>query len=241
MTFTQCRIKYVLILAQLISYCNACYADVLLPHRHTHTLYTTENIAVLVERSEPQSQQAKHTHEEQWYSDVNSECTCSTLPKCGDRFKALVQKIRAPGGMSTLKLRLQLNQNVLDLRNKRWLADCHHYMKGSAACDVVNMPRELLPRMGPRSTSTPDAYPYLSEHTINDVRAIRYIRARHAAKPYADMWTVVKARLQQFEATGTGTIAEAVVCNSCFWVDEKAYDNPFGNRSEAQKRRRSVA
>jgi hypothetical protein len=130
-----------------------------------------------IERTELGTAQAKHDQDEQWYARVNSECDCRRVGlKCGDKYRALVQKITAEGATSNAQLRNRLNTSLADIR-LCWRSDSEHYIKLSATCDHAHMPRELLPRVGPNNTLTPNSWPHLSQSTINDVRAVRYIRS----------------------------------------------------------------
>jgi hypothetical protein len=135
-------------------------------------LYTDGTLPV--ERTEPATAQTKHDQDEQWYARVNSECGCDRAEKCGDKYREIVQKAAAEGVTSNAQLRVRLVNTLLKLTH--WRAGSKHYSKSSATCDHAHMPRELLLRLGPNSTVTPDKWPYLSQSSINDVRAVRYIR-----------------------------------------------------------------
>eukprot|EP00953_Heterococcus_sp_UTEX-ZZ885_P010420 6082-Heterococcus_DN1.PRE.9 len=142
-------------------------------------LYTDGTLPV--ERTEPATAQAKHDQDEQWYARVNSECGCDRAEKCGYKYREIVQKAAAEGALSTLQQRKRVIGSMAHVRDC-WSVDSKHYSKSSATCDHAHMPRELLPRLGPNSTVTPDKLPYLSQSSINDVRAVRYIRSCSANK-----------------------------------------------------------
>jgi hypothetical protein len=84
------------------------------------------------------------------------------------------------------------------------------------------MPRELLPRLTRASEYTPSKFPYATQHTLNDVRAIRYARSKaNAGKKRARHWSTLQVRLREYAATGRGTFAEAIVYNDCYWLGQE--------------------
>jgi hypothetical protein len=149
-----------------------------------------------------------------------------------------VQDITAENATSNKPLREQLNKGIRALKSC-WRRNSKHYSNLSATCDHAHMPRELLPRLGANNTVMPDKLPYLTQSTINDVKAMRYIRSAHASRSYATMWATLQARLQQFATTGAGTVAEAIVANDYWWNGQLAHELPSGGRSKAMKRRYS--
>jgi hypothetical protein len=199
-------------------------------------MHAADDTAVLVERTEPQSQKAQLKHEEQWYSDVNSECKCNGFTKCGDKCRAIVQSARSSSAMSTAAQRTALYQRIKVVR-AYWREGCGHCTSNSAAADTARMPKELLPRMGPNGTTTPSTWPFMSQSTIDDVRAMRYIRSQHSTAAYGAAWQALQLRLQQYVTTGAGSVAEAVVCNDCYWCGETAYEKPSGGKAKAAQRR----
>jgi hypothetical protein len=186
----------------------------------------------VIERTEPQTAQAKQAAEEQWFASLNSTCQCNGRVPCGDKYKAVLQRIRAPGAMISSEQRKKLLQTLSVIRRPSGAGVCHS-SAASAACDHVHTPRELLPRQSTYNNS--DTFPYLSQATVDDVRAMRYLRTRHSSK--AAHWAVLQHRLQQYAATGAGTVAEAIVHNDCYWLGQLAYEEPSGARVEAQRRR----
>jgi hypothetical protein len=192
--------------------------------------------APLIERTESQTAQAKHAAEEQWFAALNSKCKCNGRVPCGDKYKAVLQGIRSSGAMSSNEQRRKLLQTLNTIRRTSGASVCHS-SAASAACDHVHMPRELLPRLGSRSTVSPDAFPYLSQTTIDDVRAMRLIRATHSKR--ALQWAVLQSRLQQYASTGAGTIAEAIVYNDCYWLGQIAHEVPSGAESTGSLSRRN--
>jgi hypothetical protein len=85
------------------------------------------------------------------------------------------------------------------------------------------MPRELLPRLSLVVKTRPNLWPHLTRTTIDDVRAMTYIRCQYSHDTKSTKWLTLKARLLQYAATGRGTIAEAIVYNDCYWDGELAY------------------
>jgi hypothetical protein len=189
----------------------------------------------VIERTEPQTAQAKQAAEEQWFASLNSRCQCNGRVPCGDKYKAVLQRIRAPGAMSSSEQRKKLLHALSHMKRPSGAGVCHS-SAASAACDHVHMPRELLPRLGIYSNS--NTFPYLSQATVDDVRAMRYLRTRHSTR--AAHWAVLQQRLQQYAATGAGTVAEAIVHNDCYWLGQVAHDEPSGARTQAAQRRWST-
>eukprot|EP00953_Heterococcus_sp_UTEX-ZZ885_P025258 13733-Heterococcus_DN1.PRE.1 len=67
----------------------------------------------------------------------------------------------------------------------------------------------------------------------------RCIRSERLRAPYTAMWHTVQQRLEQYAATGAGTVAEAIVYNDYWWNGQLAHEEPSGGKSRAVKRRRS--
>eukprot|EP00953_Heterococcus_sp_UTEX-ZZ885_P012668 7260-Heterococcus_DN1.PRE.3 len=193
---------------------------------------------VPVERTEPATTEAKREQYEQWYARVNSECKCSA-GLCGDKYRAIVQEITAQGATSCKKQRELWRKRVRNI-SLRWCPQSKHYSKQSATCDHTHMPSALLPRMGRSSCIAPDKWPYLSQSTVNDVRAMRIVRScSNSSSSRLAMWQKLQQRLQQYAATGAGTVAEAIVTNDNWWSCQVAHELPSGGKSKAMKRRYS--
>jgi hypothetical protein len=201
---------------------------------YTITVYTDSTLKI--ERTESATAEAKHDQYEQWYARVNSECNCNTTEKCGDKYRCLVQKITAEGATSNAQLRNNLNAVITTL-SKCWPSGSKHFRKLSATCDHALMPRELLPRLGSRSTVSPDKWPYLSQTTIDDVRAMRFIRSAYSTRPVNIKWATLQQRLEQHATTGAGTVAEAILVNDYWWLGQVAHEPPSGGKSKARRRR----
>jgi hypothetical protein len=189
----------------------------------------------VIERTEPQTAQAKQAAEEQWFASLNSRCQCNGRVPCGDKYKAVLQRIRAPGAMSSNEQRRKLLQALNTMRRPSGAGVCHSSAT-SAACDHVRTPRELLPRLYSSSSSV-NTFPFVSQATADDVRAMRMIRSSHSIRPA--WWAVLQPRLQLYAATGAGTVAEAIVYNDCFWLGQVAHEEASGARAQAGQRRRS--
>jgi hypothetical protein len=150
-----------------------------------------------------------------------------------------VQDITTQGATSCKKQRKRLCQRVRDV-SYRWCPESKHYSKQSATCDHTHMPRELLPRMVRSRNIAPDKWPYLSQSTVNDVRAMRVVRSSSGSSASGlTMWQQLQQRLQQYAATGAGTVAEAIVTNDNWWCCQVAHELPSGGKSKAMKRRYS--
>jgi hypothetical protein len=148
-----------------------------------------------------------------------------------------VQRITAEGATSNKELRQKLLCAVYTVR-RFWPINSKHSSKSSATCDLVHMPRELLPHVWSRVI--PDRWPYISESTISDVLVMRHIRHRHSQEHYRTLWATLQRRLLQYAGTGAGTVAETILCNHCWWNEEIAHEAPpLSSRSTAGKRRRA--
>jgi hypothetical protein len=145
---------------------------------------------------------------------------------CGDKYKAVLQRMRAPGAMSSNEQRRKLLQALNHIRRPPGACVCHS-SAASAACDHVHTPRELLPRLY-SSSSNPDAFPYVSQATFDDVRAMRLLRSssNNKGKHLALLQSraVLQQRLEQYASTGAGTVAEAIVYNDCFCLGHLAHE-----------------
>jgi hypothetical protein len=195
-----------------------------------------------IERTEPATAQAKAKQHELWYYLVNEECDCDTAQQCGDRYRSLVQKISAAASISNEQLLKRLNVSVRNLRRNCWSTKSTHYSKQSATCDHEHMPKELLPRLRAKHMS-PDKWPYVSQSTVNAVKAMRTIRSTAASTQTSTtaMWLKLQPRLQQYDATGAGTVAEAIVSNDYWWSGQVAHEQPTKANSQAAKRGQSIA
>jgi hypothetical protein len=176
---------------------------------------------VPVERTEPARVEAKLAREERWYQRFNAECTCTGPRRCGDRYRDVVAKIRGNCAMSTPAERHKLTIAQNNIR-QYWPPYCAHYSKESPTCNLVNMPRELLPRMGRTAIIASDRWPFMSQRTIDDVLATRVIRNGKSTRAFADMWSTVQFRMKQYTARGEGTFAEAIMYNNSYWMDQLA-------------------
>jgi hypothetical protein len=134
------------------------------------------------------------------------------------------------------KIRLKFYDVLRYIRSK-WPTDSVHWHQDSPTCDLAHMPRELLPRLGGNGYPSPDKWPYCSENTIDDVKAMRRIRSNYLA-PSNETWQL-QDRLEEYADSGVGSIAEAIVYNDYYWTGQLAYERPSGNKSEAVKRRYS--
>jgi hypothetical protein len=201
-------------------------------------VYTDSTLRI--ERTEPATAQDKHDQDEQWYARVNSECRCGKAEKCGDKYRTAVHDVKAEDAMNTLQEGRKLYMAVYHAQ-ERSRPGSSHYSKLSATCDHAHMPREVLPRVGQNRTVTPDKWPYLSQSTVNDVKAMRFIRSQATHRSYVAKWQILQQRLQQYATTGAGTIAEAIVVNDYWWNGQVAHEKPSGNRAQARNRRTSKA
>jgi hypothetical protein len=195
--------------------------------------------ALPVERTE--STALADMREQQWYASVNSECHCSDHIKCGDKFRQIVQSRRtqlATDAAAVTVYHSQCLTQQLHSMTALWTAsgsNCSHLSQQSATCDLACMPRELLPLISnvnlvcSRSSTEQSKHPYISQATLDDVRAITAVRCglgTHKKLTSAARWMLVQARMQQYADTGSGTIAEAIVHNECCWRGEQAYALP---------------
>jgi hypothetical protein len=197
-----------------------------------HTLYDTVHAThahtadgtAPVERTEPVDTPSKQLQEEQWYASVNSECECKHPVKCGDKYKEIVRARRAFGACS--------EQNVRDIRHLRrsLLFKLHrdkprcHFYAASPTCDMLHMPRELLPSVAVASHSSIDKWPYLTQATIDTLKAmavVRYYNRDECTQHLASAWRTMQVRMQQYAVSGAGTVAEAIVHNDCWWSGDQ--------------------
>jgi hypothetical protein len=192
----------------------------------------------LVERSEP-SLPAKAAFEDRYYELLNRECprSCSD-DKCGSQLKALVTDVRAPGAMQSAEHRATLRTALRDIR-AHWADTSSHSRKTAAACRHTVMPREALPRQSSaRSHTAADQFPYIARQTVRDVRAMRSVRSKANGNAKSrERWSVLQQRLQQYAASGAGTIAVAIVCNDCYWLGQVAREKPSGGKAKAAQNR----
>jgi hypothetical protein len=204
------------------------------------TVCTDETLPV--ERTEPATTHAKHDQYGLWYTRVNSECDCSTVEtKCGDKCRSVVQEIAAIADSNTAQQRRKLFKVLYNIQRNWHNAGSSHSSKTSATRDYAHMPRELLPRLGRSNLVTPAVWPHLSQSTLDDVKVMRHIRGKASTEKYQAKWQVLRQRLQQYAATGAGTVAEAIVANDCWWSGQVAHEKASGGHSLAMKRRNSKA
>eukprot|EP00953_Heterococcus_sp_UTEX-ZZ885_P003546 2428-Heterococcus_DN1.PRE.2 len=190
-----------------------------------------------VERGEPSSQ-TKAVFEDSYYDFLNRECPRSSSDcKCGSQLKALITDIRAPGAMQTAAQRERLCSQLHDLR-AHWAKTSSHSRKSAVACRHTVMPREALPRLVSPCSNSADGFPYIAQQTASDVRAMRAVRSRaNGTTVDSARWDVLQQRLQQYAASGAGTIAEAIVCNDCYWLGQLAQEKPSGGKAKAAQNR----
>eukprot|EP00953_Heterococcus_sp_UTEX-ZZ885_P027138 14603-Heterococcus_DN1.PRE.2 len=187
----------------------------------------TPGDALLRERSEPKQHQLQ-THAEEYCGSVNDECECPGT-QCGDVFKKALMELREISLEDCNSEIIRKKWNDL-LRNMRpnWPDDSPHWHQDSPTCNLINMPREVLPRLRDQSYASPDKWPYCSQSIIDDVTAMRFIRVKAATPSAADMWQILQKRLKQYADSGTGSIAEAIVYNDCYWTGQLAHEPPSG-------------
>jgi hypothetical protein len=188
-------------------------------------LLHTGSSAIPYERSEAMTEQSRHEHDERWLALLNSECNCLVGKPCGDQLRVVLASIRAA---SNDDIQSKHMYDALHDVRRRWSKDTStHNSREAAACNYELMPRELLPRIRLYSANTSDAFPYVSQSVIDDVRAMRYIRSTanisHQTTWQRDGWQLLQARLQQYASTGKGSIAEAIVVNDCCWRGQVAH------------------
>eukprot|EP00953_Heterococcus_sp_UTEX-ZZ885_P025259 13734-Heterococcus_DN1.PRE.1 len=81
---------------------------------------------------------------------------------------------------------------------------------------------------------------FLSLNNVHDrVTLHTECHSERLRAPYTAMWHTVQQRLEQYAATGAGTVAEAIVYNDYWWNGQLAHEEPSGGKSRAVKRRRS--
>jgi hypothetical protein len=194
--------------------------------------------AVFRERIEPKRHQ-QQTRAEEWFDSVNDECECPG-EQCGTKFMNVLSNIRATPSVhfKDKDIRRKLERQLRKVR-RTWSDDSAHWHQNSPTCDVVNMPRELLPLLGRNSNSSPNKWPYCSQSTIDDVKAMKYMRSSHSRPSCSKMSLTLQSRLQQYADSGQGSIAEAIVYNAYYWTGQLAHEPPSGPKSDAAKRRHS--
>jgi hypothetical protein len=196
---------------------------------------------VTVERTEPTAS-TRAAREDQWYQRVNQECRCAGTTKCGTKLKNIVAEIRTGSAMLSAAQRKKLNRTLLNVRTG-WCNAEHrhnsHNRKTAAACDYTTMPRELLPRLNYASNCDDTRFPYVAQNTVNDVRAMRFIRSKANAhnRMFKAHWAALQPRLAEYATSGTGSIAEAILYNDCKWLGQQAHERPSGSKSAAARNR----
>jgi hypothetical protein len=136
------------------------------------------------------------------------------------RLKIILARVKA-----VIKAKKSITDNSCnEIKNVRlhWCtAGNGHSGSTSIVCNYAVLPRELMPRLGNRSALAPQEFPYFSQATIDDVFAMREVRRQavtHERGVQAQAnWRLLAARLQQYAATGEGTVAEAIFCNDLQW------------------------
>jgi hypothetical protein len=136
------------------------------------------------------------------------------------RLKIILARVKA-----VIKAKKAITDNSCnEIKNVRlhWCtAGNGHGGSTSIVCNYAVLPRELMPRLGNRSALAPQVFPYFSQATIDDVFAMREVRRQavtHERGVQAQAnWSLLAARLQQYAATGEGTVAEAIFCNDLQW------------------------
>jgi hypothetical protein len=205
---------------------------------YTHTLLT--EVELPVQRTEPATDQLKHESERKWFKALDKECNCSAKTKCGIAVKTLLAMIRTAAAQKQ-KAQLKNLGGSLSVLRRAWRQHSSNHNSGSsAACDYAAMPRELLPRLDRINSYSVDGYPHVSKSTIDDVRAMRFVRADRSSANRVKQWHTVQSRLLQYADTGAGTLAEAILYNDCYWKGQTAHEPPSGSKSEAAKRRRTL-
>eukprot|EP00953_Heterococcus_sp_UTEX-ZZ885_P003553 2429-Heterococcus_DN1.PRE.2 len=204
--------------------------------RHGNNKTAAEYIPA-VERSEPSSQ-TKAVFKDSYYSLLNRECPHSSADsKSGSQLKALIADIRASSAMQSAAQRERLCSQLHDLRT-HWAKTSSHSRKSAVACRHTVMPREALPRLVSPCSNSADRFPYIAQQTASDVRAMRAVRSRaNGSTIDSARWDVLQQRLQQYAASGAGTIAEAIFCNDCFWLGHEAHERPSGGKAKAEQNR----
>jgi hypothetical protein len=203
-----------------------------------HCFYPTLGYTSAVERSEP-SLQLKAVFEDNYYDLLNRECPRSSSDsKCGSKLEAIITDIRAPSAMQTAAQRERLCLHLHDLR-AHWAKTSSHSRRSAVACRHTVMPREALPRLYSPCSNSVDKFPYIAEQTASDVRAMRAVRSRTNGNAVdTAQWSVLQQQLEQYAATGAGTVAEAIVYNDCYWLGQTAHDKPSGGKAKAAQNRR---
>jgi hypothetical protein len=197
---------------------------------------------VPIERCQSQELHVRRYLEQQWYEHVNRECTCIATQEqqqgqqqqqqqCGDVCRHLLLEIRAEFNpvlkinrprLERLACRRQLQQRLHSLRCSWARSNCHS-SRQSPTCDHLRMPTELLPRVSTVSTASQQQWPYLSQATVDDVRAITVLRSCTVRKKHKDWCETLRNRLCMHASTGRGTVAEAIVLNDCYWYGSTAF------------------
>jgi hypothetical protein len=213
---------------------------VLIDVLYNNTLYFSTDIhdtaagTVPVERTEPADTASKQLQEEQWYASVNAECRCKGNMRCGDRYREIVQERRAHGACCPNNIkRIKKLRHGLTVELHQQKARCHNHA-ASPTRDLLRMPRELLPYLRVVCSASPLKWPFVSKAIARDAKAMTLVRCRHEHEPlYAPMWQTMQARMQQYAETGSGTLAEAIVFNDCYWSVNAAHETPSDQNAVA--------
>jgi hypothetical protein len=182
---------------------------------------------VTIERTEPATQQAQHKSDERWFTLLNVECKCRGSTRCGDQLRELLAAVRAKDKLELNAVCKELSRTLRSVHSRWSGVHSKHNKRTAAACDHAHMPRELLPRLGYYCKMLPDVFPYVPQSVTDAVRAMRFIRSssRQSSSEGSD-WQLLRERLQRYAATGTGSLAEAILVNDCCWRGEVALEVP---------------
>jgi hypothetical protein len=210
----------------------SCFSTKVQQHCMQHSV--TAPGTVPVERTEPGDTPSKQLQEEQWYASVNSECRCKGNMRCGDRYREIVQERRALGPCCKNNLkRIKKLRHGLTVELHQQKARCHNHA-ASPTRDLLRMPHELLPYLRVVCAASPMKWPFVTKATARDVKAMTLVCCRQEQEAlYAPMWQTMQARMQQYAETGSGTLAEAIVYNDCYWSVKSAHETPSDQNAVA--------
>jgi hypothetical protein len=191
---------------------------------------------LLRERIESKQHQ-QQTRAEKWCDSVNDECECPG-EQCGTMYMNVLIKFRKTPleDFNNEMLRQKFKDKLRNIKSK-WPTYSVHWHQDSPTCDLANMLRELLPRVGGNGYPSPSKWPYCSQNTIDDVKAMRRIRSNHLTPSDNEMRQTLQDRSEEYADSGVGSIAEAILYNDCYWTGQLAHEPPSGPKAEAMKRR----
>jgi hypothetical protein len=224
--------------------CTACLS--LLPPLSI-TIITDSSLTTdykpVIERTEDDPAPPTPCQEDQWFALVTTECTSSrTRDKCCDKLKHILNYVRTPGNMDSMKQRQAMSATMHSV-HLHWRDLGAHNHPTAAVCNYELMPRELLPRLGPRTEPVPDMFPFLSQETLDDLEAMRQARrcANKPTKLAQQQWKVVSARLKAYAESGAGSLAEAIMHNDCWWQQQVAHEVVKTKQGVKRARKQLVA